>query len=93
MGVTKVFKDSAASPQGVAFMGLAGTAHQQAAGELGVPFIAGLLLLYSIACQWFRVVCSEWFADLDYNDEGKLLITKSVCPLFYVAFIYLCPKS
>lgn len=21
---------------------------------------------------------SEWFADLDYNDEGKLLITKSV---------------
>jgi hypothetical protein len=20
----------------------------------------------------------EWFADLDYNDEGKLLITKSV---------------
>ncbi|KAG1850539.1 lamb YcsF family protein [Suillus tomentosus] len=58
VGVTKIFKSSAASPQGVAFMGLAGTAHQQAAEELGVPFIA------------------EWFADLDYNDEGKLLITK-----------------
>jgi len=28
-------------------MGLAGTAHQQAAEELGVPFIAGLSLLCS----------------------------------------------
>jgi UPF0271 protein len=44
-------------------MGLAGTAHQQAAEELGVPFIA------------------EWFADLDYNDEGKLLITKKHDPV------------
>jgi UPF0271 protein len=25
----------------IAFMGLAGTAHQEAAKELGVPFIAG----------------------------------------------------
>ncbi|OJA13653.1 hypothetical protein AZE42_06894 [Rhizopogon vesiculosus] len=63
VGVTKVFKASAASPQGVAFMGLAGTAHQQAAAELGVPFIA------------------EWFADLGYNDEGKLLITKKHDPV------------
>ncbi|KAG1722453.1 lamb YcsF family protein [Suillus paluster] len=54
---------SAAGPQGVAFMGLAGTAHQQATEELGVPFIA------------------EWFADLDYNDEGKLLITKKHDPV------------
>ncbi|KAG1782135.1 lamb YcsF family protein [Suillus placidus] len=63
VGVTKIFKSSAASPQGVAFMGLAGTAHQQATEELGVPFIA------------------EWFADLDYNDEGKLLITKKHDPV------------
>lgn len=63
VGVTKIFKSSAASAQGVAFMGLAGTAHQQAAEELGVPFIA------------------EWFADLDYSDEGKLLITKKHDPV------------
>jgi len=42
VGVAKVFKASATGPQGVAFMGLAGTAHQQAAEELGVPFIAGV---------------------------------------------------
>lgn len=42
VGVAKVFNGSAAQPDtGVAFMGLAGTAHQQAAEELGVPFIAG----------------------------------------------------
>ena len=42
VGVAKVFNGSAALPDtGVAFMGLAGTAHQQAAEELGVPFIAG----------------------------------------------------
>lgn len=33
MGVAKMFN--------VAFMGLAGTCHQQAAEEAGVPFIAG----------------------------------------------------
>ncbi|KAF8836853.1 lamb YcsF family protein [Paxillus ammoniavirescens] len=63
VGVTKVFKASAAQPEGVAFMGLAGTAHQQAAEEMDVPFIA------------------EWFADLDYSDEGKLLITKKHDPV------------
>ncbi|EIW77510.1 lamb YcsF family protein [Coniophora puteana RWD-64-598 SS2] len=61
--VCTTFKGSAAHDCGVAFMGLAGTAHQQAANELGVPFIA------------------EWFADLDYNDEGKLLITKKHDPV------------
>ncbi|KAN0078473.1 hypothetical protein V8E55_010530 [Tylopilus felleus] len=41
VGVAKVFNGSAAIPDtGVAFMGLAGTAHQQAAEGLGVPFIA-----------------------------------------------------
>jgi hypothetical protein len=56
-------------------MGLAGTAHQQAAEELGALFIAGLSPLYSFA--WLSNEKSlEWFADLDYNDEGKLLITK-----------------
>ncbi|KAH7886799.1 lamb YcsF family protein [Phlebopus sp. FC_14] len=63
VGVAKTFKASAARPEGVAFMGLAGTAHQQAAGDMGVPFIA------------------EWFADLDYSDEGKLLITKKHDPV------------
>ncbi|KAH8094907.1 lactam utilization protein lamb [Cristinia sonorae] len=55
VGVAKMFN--------VAFMGLAGTCHQTAAAELGVPFIA------------------EWFADLDYSPEGKLLITKKHAPL------------
>ncbi|KAH7921345.1 LamB/YcsF [Leucogyrophana mollusca] len=63
VGVSKTFNASAANADGVAFMGLAGTAHQQAAEELGVPFIA------------------EWFADLDYSDEGKLLITKTHAPV------------
>ncbi|KAJ7032906.1 lamb YcsF family protein [Mycena alexandri] len=43
----------------VAFMGLAGTAHQVACEEAGVRFIP------------------EWFADLDYDADGKLLITKT----------------
>ncbi|RPD53809.1 LamB/YcsF family protein [Lentinus tigrinus ALCF2SS1-6] len=47
----------------VPFMGLAGTCHQAAAKELGVPFIA------------------EWFADLDYSAEGKLIITKKHDPV------------
>ncbi|OSD02242.1 lactam utilization protein lamb [Trametes coccinea BRFM310] len=55
VGVAKTF--------GVPFMGLAGTCHQTAAEELGVPFIA------------------EWFADLDYSPEGKLIITKKHDPV------------
>jgi len=55
VGVAKTF--------GVPFMGLAGTCHQEAAKELGVPFIA------------------EWFADLEYNPEGKLIITKKHDPV------------
>ncbi|KAI0064853.1 lactam utilization protein lamb [Artomyces pyxidatus] len=47
----------------VPLMGLAGTMHQRAAQEAGVPFIA------------------EWFADLDYSEEGKLLITKKHTPV------------
>ncbi|PSR81276.1 hypothetical protein PHLCEN_2v6436 [Hermanssonia centrifuga] len=50
MSVAKTFN--------VPFMGLAGTCHQEAAEEMGVPFIA------------------EWFADLEYSPEGKLIITK-----------------
>ncbi|KAJ3722443.1 lactam utilization protein lamb [Lentinula raphanica] len=42
----------------VSFVGLAGTAHQRAAEDLGVPFIP------------------EWFADLEYDGSGKLLITQ-----------------
>ena len=48
---------------GVAFVGLAGTEHQRAAEDAGVPFIA------------------EWFADLEYSPEGKLLITKHHKPV------------
>ncbi|KAM5532001.1 hypothetical protein V8D89_014335 [Ganoderma adspersum] len=55
VGVAKLYN--------VPFMGLAGTCHQTAAQELGVPFIA------------------EWFADLDYSSEGKLLITKKHDPV------------
>ncbi|KAI0706698.1 LamB/YcsF family protein [Earliella scabrosa] len=55
VGVAKLFN--------VPFMGLAGTCHQAACTELGVPFIA------------------EWFADLDYSPEGKLLITKKHDPV------------
>ncbi|KAH9850512.1 lactam utilization protein lamb [Lenzites betulinus] len=55
VGVAKTFN--------VPFMGLAGTCHQDAASELGVPFIA------------------EWFADLEYSPEGKLIITKKHDPV------------
>ncbi|KAF9035168.1 lamb YcsF family protein [Panaeolus papilionaceus] len=47
----------------IALIGLAGTAHQQAAEEAGVRFIP------------------EWFADLEYSPEGKLLITKKHDPI------------
>jgi UPF0271 protein len=70
-------------------MGLAGTAHQQAAEELGVPFIAGLSPLYSFAWLSNEKIL-EWFADLDYNDEGKLLITKLVPLLSHVTLIHMC---
>ncbi|KJA16223.1 hypothetical protein HYPSUDRAFT_147989 [Hypholoma sublateritium FD-334 SS-4] len=56
--VAKVFRS--ADNQDVAFVGIAGSAHQTAAEEAGVRFIP------------------EWFADLDYSAEGKLLITKCV---------------
>ncbi|KAF8549514.1 lamb YcsF family protein [Imleria badia] len=83
VGVAKVFNGSAARPDaGVAFMGLAGTTHQQAAEELGVPFIADNTLpcpFPSLHIVLNITDCTngiEWFADLDYSDEGKLLITK-----------------
>ncbi|KAJ7093308.1 lactam utilization protein lamb [Mycena belliarum] len=47
----------------VAYIGLAGTAHQTACEERGVQFIP------------------EWFADLDYDAAGKLLITKTHAPV------------
>ncbi|KAI0028654.1 lactam utilization protein lamb [Vararia minispora EC-137] len=53
----------------VAFMGLPGTMHQKAAEEAGIPFIAGQ-----------HPDFHQWFADLDYDDEGKLLITKHGVP-------------
>ncbi|KAG9220297.1 hypothetical protein CCMSSC00406_0006362 [Pleurotus cornucopiae] len=62
--VVKIFStEEANGGQRVAFVGLAGTAHQQAAEEAGVKFIA------------------EWFADLDYNPEGKLIITQKHDPV------------
>ncbi|KAJ6506861.1 lamb YcsF family protein [Mycena sanguinolenta] len=47
----------------IAFIGLAGSAHQTACEEAGVRFIP------------------EWFADLDYDATGKLLITKKHEPV------------
>ncbi|KAJ7200824.1 lactam utilization protein lamb [Mycena pura] len=49
--------------QPVAFIGLAGTAHQVACEEAGIRFIP------------------EWFADLEYDPTGKLLITKTHVPV------------
>ncbi|KAF8193723.1 lamb YcsF family protein [Pholiota molesta] len=54
--VTKVFRTE--NNNDIAFVGIAGSAHQTAAEEAGVRFVP------------------EWFADLDYSAEGKLLITK-----------------
>ncbi|KAJ7205635.1 lactam utilization protein lamb [Mycena rebaudengoi] len=56
VAATRVF---ATKDHDVAFIGLAGTAHQVAAEEATVKFIP------------------EWFADLDYDSNGKLLITKT----------------
>ncbi|KAF8063622.1 lactam utilization protein lamb [Lyophyllum atratum] len=47
----------------IAFIGVAGTAHQTAAEEAGVRFIP------------------EWFADLDYTVDGKLIITQKHTPV------------
>ncbi|KAF8187966.1 lamb YcsF family protein [Mycena galopus ATCC 62051] len=47
----------------VAFIGLAGSAHQVACEEADMPFIP------------------EWFADLEYDATGKLLITKTHAPV------------
>ncbi|PPQ76380.1 hypothetical protein CVT26_015388 [Gymnopilus dilepis] len=59
--VAKIF--SSQGNQEVAFVGVAGSAHQAAAEEFGVKFIP------------------EWFADLDYTPEGKLMITKKHDPV------------
>ncbi|TFK35166.1 hypothetical protein BDQ12DRAFT_688600 [Crucibulum laeve] len=56
VNVAKVFRSI--ENDDVAFVGIAGSAHQTAAEEAGVKFIP------------------EWFADLDYSAEGKLLITQ-----------------
>ncbi|KAF8808825.1 LamB/YcsF [Phlegmacium glaucopus] len=59
--VAQVFQSS--ENQSIAFVGIAGSAHQTAAEEIGVKFIP------------------EWFADLDYSPEGKLLITQNHEPV------------
>lgn len=74
MAVAKIFSQGDSS---VAIIGLAGTAHQTAAEEAGIEFIPGTSLEPSKA-QLYAHLCPEWFADLDYSDEGKLLITKFV---------------
>jgi len=60
VSVCKIFSTSSHQ---VAFIGLAGTAHQTAAEELSVRFIP------------------EWFADLEYNRSGQLLITQVHTPV------------
>ena len=80
VGVAKIFN--------VAFMGLAGTCHQTASKELGVPFIAGILNFRCIHVDT-KNPSSEWFADLDYNASGELMITKYV----EAVFVYPVPSS
>ena len=74
VGVAKLYN--------VPFIGLAGTCHQTAAQELGVLFIAGPFSFFSSLryCLSFSNIgrFTEWFADLDYSAEGKLLITQCV---------------
>lgn len=50
---------AAVKPFGVPLFGLAGTFHEHAAGELGVPFVG------------------EYFPDLAYDREGRLIIPRS----------------
>ncbi|KAJ7304852.1 lactam utilization protein lamb [Mycena albidolilacea] len=60
VAATKVFS---IEDHKVAFIGLAGSAHQVACEEAGVRFIP------------------EWFADLEYDATGELLITKIHAPV------------
>jgi UPF0271 protein len=71
--VIKVFQKG--QKEGIALMGLPGTAHQTAADEAGVKFIAGWFFHHLFATTRLTVF-AEWFADLDYSPEGKLIITK-----------------
>ena len=73
MKVIKVFQKE--QKEDIALMGLPGTAHQIAAEEAGVKFIAGWFFHHLLATTGLTV-SAEWFADLDYSPEGKLMITK-----------------
>ncbi|PPQ94929.1 hypothetical protein CVT25_004415 [Psilocybe cyanescens] len=61
--VVEVAKIFSTPNEQVSFVGIAGSAHQIAAEEMGIRFIP------------------EWFADMDYSAEGKLLITKKHDPV------------
>ena len=56
-------------------MGMARSAHQTVAEEIGVKFIPGVLSIYLRHPRLSNLL--EWFAELDYSPEGKLLITSS----------------
>lgn len=71
--VIKVFQKG--QKEDIAFMGMPGTAHQTAAEEAGVKFIAGMFALSSRDPPKLTTR-AEWFADLDYSPEGKLIITQ-----------------
>lgn len=72
----KVFGDK------VAFVGLAGTMHEAAASMEKVNFIPGKPHFLSFSFSFRRRAINisdmylEWFADLKYDETGKLLITK-----------------
>ncbi|KAG6830081.1 hypothetical protein H0H87_009294 [Tephrocybe sp. NHM501043] len=66
--VIKVFAPH--QDEDIAFVGLAGTAHQAAAEEAGVKFIPDPHVT--------ALNDTEWFADLDYTPEGKLIATRFV---------------
>ncbi len=75
--VAKAFERFGLGEEGVAVVGLAGTCHEIAAKEGGARFIAGEIS--SVPRLVLKSLCEsriEWFADLEYSPEGKLLITK-----------------
>lgn len=90
VAVVKIFREP--SNADIAFMGLAGTEHQKAAEEEGVRFIPGRFLSLMSFSLCTDILGLEWFADLDYSPEGKLLITKRVIHPFLVLSSFLFPN-
>ncbi|KAG6876211.1 hypothetical protein C0993_004946 [Termitomyces sp. T159_Od127] len=72
--VIKLF--SQGQDKDISLIGLPGTAHQTAAEEEGVKFIPGLVTCTLPRLTYSRRLSKECFADLEYNPEGNLIITR-----------------